>query len=233
MNRNKIIVQSPISLALLITLSFCTVAGSSSEEMRTVYDMKEHFLGLEVSVEAPYEANPGENITVTVRADASDVIYVEYIYVNIYGFNETEEISLANITCAEKENLNGLRTVDQIVTIPNDTSPGLTYGIMRWKWKSPQLSFPGVGFSLEVAPPFAGFIVTYVKNIELEELQSAYDALNETYHSLLGNGTDLESDYQGELTNTRNLMYAFIATTVVSAATAVFLMIRKTKARWE
>jgi len=72
-----------------------------------------------------------------------------------------------------------------------------------------------------------------VKNIELEELQSAYDALNEIYHSLLGNRADLESDYQGELTNIRNLMHAFIATTVVSAATAVFLMIRKPKARWE
>jgi len=232
MNYKKVVVSSLILSTLLVTLGFCTVVGSATEERRTVYDM-EYFLGLRVSVEAPYEVNPGENITVTVRAEASDSIYVDHIYVNIYRLNETEEISLANITCVEKEYLTGLRTVNQIVTVPNDTPPGLTYGIIRWKWKAPSIVYSGVEFSLEVSPPPAGFIVTYVKNIEFENLQTAYNTLNETYQSLLGNYTELESKYQGKLTGTRNVMYAFIATTLVSAVTAMFLIIRRPRERWE
>jgi len=200
--------------------------GAIPEERRPVYSM-EYFLGLRVSIVAPYLASPGENITVTVRVEVSGNTQVEFIYINIYGLeNQTEEISLANISMlapvapGEK---------DYIVTISNDTSPGLIYGKIEWKWTHEGAT---------ITPPPAGFVVTYVRNVELEELQAAYDELNATYYelnatynSLLANHTKLKN-YESELGATRNLMYIFVATTVVSAVTAMVLLIRGPKRPW-
>jgi len=212
----KVIISSLILSMLLLTLTYATVARATPEERRTVYSM-DQFLGLTVNVEAPYYADPGENITVAVRAVASSGTDVHYIHINIYALkNETEEIPLADIY------LDTPREVDYIITIPNDTSPGLIYGIIRWEW-----AHSGV----TVKPPPAGFVVTYVKNIKLEELQTAYDELNATYQSLLANYTKLKN-YKGELGTTRNLMYVFVATTVVAAATAFILLLRRPKRVW-
>lgn len=199
---------------LLLTLTTSAVVRATPEERRTVYEIDS--LGLKVSVVAPDLAYPGENITVTVRAEASDGTEVEYIHINIYGLkNETEKLSLEDIY---------LNTIphqhDYVIAIPNDTSPGLLYGTIEWGEWSVQFH----DIKLMITPPPAGFVVTYVKNLELEKLQAAYD-------SLLANYTKLE-DYKGELGATRNVMYLFVATTVVSAATAFILLIRRPKRLW-
>ena len=219
MNCKKVVVLSLGLSMLLLTLTYGAAVRATPEERRPVYSTD--FLGLEVIVEAPYLAYPGENITVTVNvtAEASALARVEYIHVNIYGLrNETEEISppLADIY---------INTVpyqyDHIITIPNDTSPGLLYGTIEWgKWS---VQFPGGEVTIENPPP-AGFVVTYVKNVELDELQVTYD-------ELLANYTKLKN-YKSELGSTRNLMYIFVATTVVSAATAFILLMRRPKRLW-
>jgi hypothetical protein len=222
MNCKKVVVLSLCLSTLLLTLAYSAVVGATSEERRIVYST-EYFNGLSVTIEAPYQAYPGDNITVTVRVEASGNVYVEYIYVSIYALrNETEEFQLAEFPCVEKSDLVVSHQVDYTVTIPNNTSPGLTYGVIRWEW-----TYMGI----TVAPPPAGFTVTYVRNLELEDLQEAYDELNATYHSLLANCTELE-DYKGELGATRNLMYIFVATTVVSAATVFVLLMRRPKRLW-
>jgi len=213
MDCKKVVVLS--LLMLLFTLTYSAVVRATPEERRTVYSM-EYFLGLRVTVEAPYQVDPSENITITARAETLGNVYVEYIYVDIYGLrNETEEIQLAEFTCVEKSDLTVPRNVDYVVTIPNNTSPGLTYGVIRWKW-----TYMGV----TVTPPPVGFTATYVKNVELEGLQTAYE-------SLLANYTKLEN-YKSDLGSTRNVMYILVATTVVSAATVFILLLRRPKRLW-
>ena len=219
MNNKKVVVLG--LLMLLLTLTYGAVVRATSEERRPVYEID--FLGLKVSIVAPYLADLGENITVTVNvtAEAPSGIDVEYIHISIHGLrNETEEIAppLADIY---------INTVpyqyDHIIPIPNDTAPGLLYGVIEWgEW---DMQFPGGGMKVTIEnPPPAGFVVTYVKNVELEELQAAYD-------ELLANYTELQN-YQSELGSTRNLMYIFVATTVVSAATAFILLVRRPKRPW-
>jgi len=222
MNCKKVVVLG--LLMLLFTLTYGTAARATSEERWIVYEMDS--LGLEVSIEAPYLADPGENITVTVITQASGAS--AYGRINIYGQrNETEAISLADIPIQ-------ISTVpyqgNHTILIPNDTSPGLLYGIIEWEEWSVQ--FPGGGMKVTIEnPPPAGFVVTYVKNVKLEELQAAYDQLNATYNSLLANYTKMKN-YKSELGSTRNVMYIFVATTIVSAATAFILLVRRPKKVW-
>jgi hypothetical protein len=192
---------------------------ATSEERRTVYEMDS--LGFKLSITAPYSADPGENITITIIANASDDITVEYVHISIHGLrNETEEISppLKEIhitTLPYGEN--------HTITIPNETAPGLLYGIIEWgEWRL-QLSDMGIEMTIKKPHP-AGFVVTYVKNVELERLQEAYDKLLDENKKLRG--------YEGELGSTRNLMYIFVVTTVVSAATAFVLLIRRPRGLW-
>jgi len=218
MNCKKVVVLSLSLSMLLLTLTYGATVRATPEERRTVYETDS--LGLKVSIAAPYFADPGENITVAVNVtvEASGSIDFGYIRIRICGLrNETEEISppLADIY---------INTVpyqhDHIITIPNYTCPGLLYGTIEWEKWSAQL----YGITLMITPPPAGFVVTYVKNVELEELQADYD-------SLLANYTKLEN-YKTELGSTRNLMYIFVATTVVSAATVFIILLRRPKRLW-
>ena len=80
--------------------------------------------------------------------------------------------------------------------------------------------------------PSSGFALTYVKNIDLEQLQAEYEELNATHQSLVQNYTKLESDLEEEVGSTRNLLYVFIATTVVASITVIVLLMRKPKKVW-
>jgi len=222
MNFKKVVVLSLSLSMLLLTLTYGAAVRAAPEETRTVYHLK--YGGLIIDVKAPYQADPGENITVTVRTEAAvSEIYVKYIYVNIYGIeNATDEVSLKNITHLEDSPL-AFHEVEYEVTIPDNISPGLTYGVILCEWDV-------MGAPQKIPP--AGFILTYVRHKEFEHLQAAYDELNATYHSLLTNYTELESKHKGEVNSVRNLMYLFVATTIVSAATVVVILFRRPKRLW-
>ncbi len=220
MKRKKVILLVLYLLALLLTLTYSVAAKATPEETRIVYSMD--FLGLKVNVVAPYFANPGENITVTVMAEGSGNIDINYVRLNVYALrNETDEFSLLEISISAVPHQG-----DYVITIPNDTSPGLLYGKINWRWYT-----ESQGMGVTIAPPPAGFTVTYIRNLELEELQGAYDELNATYHSLLANYTGLKN-YEGELGATRNVVYIFIATTVIAAATLLIFLMRRPKRDW-
>jgi len=207
---------TPLLVSAVLFLSTCSVlVESASNETWIVYDLE--YAGLRLRIEAPRQAYPGENITVTVKAEAPQKIYVEKIYIEIYGLrNETEKISLKNITYLENTFLTTPHEVNYVVEISNDTSPGLTYGIIQCKWEL--MDAP------QKIPP-AGFILTYVKGMELEQLKEAYD-------SLLGNYTELDSKYSSEVGGTRNLMYVFVGTTVVAGITVLLLVLRRPRTFW-
>lgn len=216
-----------IILALLLSVSLFAIInggilGFALEGTWEIYNLE--YAGLRVRIEAPCQVDPGENITVNVRAEAPQRIYVEYIYIEIYGLrNETDKIALKNMTHLKNTFLTTPHEVDYIVTIHNDTSPGLTYGTIECEWE-----FMGAPEKI----PSAGFVVTYVRSTQLEQLQAEYDELMANYTSLLANYTELDSKYAGELGGARNLMYVFVVTTIIAVGTVLFLILRRPKTFW-
>ena len=205
----------------LFTLPFFGIVISQSEQTKNVYHIG--YAGLIIDIFGPIQAYPGENITLTIVTEALTQINVEYINLTIYGIVDgSTEITLSTITHLEGSSLTFNETSYEI-PIPNNISPGLIYGNITCKW-----DFMG---STETILP-SGFPLTYVRNINLEQLQTEYDQLNSTYQLLLQNYTELESTYQAEIDSTRNYMYIFAATTIVATITIVVLLMRKPKKIW-
>ena len=208
--------------AFLLTLAFSGVGKSAPEEIASVYYLE--YGGLKIDIRAPDQAYPGENITVTVKTEAVvPQIYVKYINVDLYGVvNATTEVYLDQITHLKNSSLSS-HEVQYNITIPDNICPGLTYGIITCEWEL-------MGAPQKI--PSSGFALTYIKNMALEQLQAEYDELNATHQSIVQEYNELKSDLNEESDSTRNLMYVFIATTVVASITVVVLLMRKPKKVW-
>jgi len=206
----------------LLTLAFSGVGKSAPEKTPSVYSLD--YGGLTIDIRAPDQAYPGENITVTVKTEAVVTqIYVKYINVDLYGVvNATTEVYLDQIMHLKNSYLSS-HEVQYDIKIPDNICPGLTYGEVSCEWEA-------LGASFEILS--SGFVLTYVKNVALEQLQAEYDELNTTHQSILEEYTELKSGIKGEVDSTRNLMYVFIATTVVASITVVVLLMRKPKKVW-
>jgi len=206
---------------LLLILAFSGVGKSAPEETKNVYHID--YGGLTIDISAPIQAYPSENISITVAAEAVTKIDIDYIYVRIYGLvNATIEVTLSNITHIEDSSLT-FHEATYNIAIPDNLSPGLTYGLISCEWE-----FMGSPEKI----PSSGFALTYIKNIALEQLQAEYDELNATHQSILEEYTELKSGIKEEVDSTRNLMYVFVATTVVTSITVVVLLLRKPKKVW-
>jgi hypothetical protein len=209
-----------ILCTFILTLTFCGVGKSAPEETNNVYHID--YGGLTIDITAPIQAYPGENISITVTTEAVTQIDVEYIYVRIYGLvNATTEVTLSNITHIEDSPLTSHEATYDIA-IPDNLSPGLTYGLISCEW-----DFMGCPEKI----PSSGFALTYIKNLALEHLQAEYDELNATYQSIAQENTELKSG-SNDVDSTRNLMYIFIATTIVASITVFVLLLRKPKKVW-
>jgi hypothetical protein len=207
----------------LVTLAFSGVGKSAPEETQSVSPLD--YGGLRIDITAPVQAYSGENITVTVKTSASYVqqIYIKYITIDLYGvINATTKVYLDQITHLSNVSLSS-HELQYNVTIPDNISPGLTYGEVSCEWEA-------LGASFEILS--SGFVLTYVKSVALEELQAEYDELNATHQSIVQDYTELKSDLKEEADSTQNLMYVFIATTVVASITVVVLLMRKPKKVW-
>lgn len=208
--------------AFLLTLAFSGVGKSAPEETQSVYYLE--YGGLKIDIIAPDQAYPGENITVTVKTEAITEVYVKYIRVTIYGvINATDKVTLRDINHLENSSFTSAYEVQYNIKIPDNISPGLTYGIITCEWEL-------MGAPQKI--PSSGFALTYIKNIALEQLQAEYDELNATHQSIVQEYTELKSGIKEEVDSTRNLMYVFIATTVVASITVFVLLMRKPKKVW-
>ena len=206
----------------LLTLAFSGVGNAAPEETPSVYYLE--YGGLKIDIRAPDQAYPGENITVTVKTETVvPQIYVKYINVDLYGVvNATTEVILDQISHLKNSSLSS-HEVQYNIKIPDNISPGLTYGEVSCEWEA-------LGASFEILS--SGFVLTYIENVALEQLQAEYDELNTTHQSILEEYTELKSGIKGEVDSTRNLMYVFIATTVVASITVFVLLMRKPKKVW-
>ena len=208
---------------VVLSLSFSGMVQSQSEQTKNVYSLP--YGGLLIDIVAPVQSSPGNNITITITAEAASGVEVDvdYLDVQIYGIkNAKDETSLAEITHIENMPLT-FHEANYQISIPNDISPGLIYGIISSEWDF-------MGTHQRITP--SGFALTYIQNVELEELRAEFNQLNATYYDSLCNQTALESDLEVELGSTRNLMYIFVATTVVASITVIVLLMRKPKKVW-
>lgn len=204
----------------LLILVFSGVGKSAPEETKNVYHID--YGGLTIDISAPIQAYPGENISINVTTQAVTQIDIDYIYIRICGrVNATTEVTLTNITHIEGSSLTFHETQYDIA-IPDNFSPGVLYGFISCEW-----DFMGCPEKI----PSSGFALTYIKNVALEQLQAEYDELNATYQSVAQENTEMKSG-SNDVDSTRNLMYIFIATTVVASITVFVLLLRKPKKVW-
>ena len=207
----------------LLTLAFSGVGNAAPEKTQTVSPLD--YAGLRIDITVPVQACPGDNITVTVTTSASDVheIYIKHITIEIYGvINATTKVDLAQISHLSNVFISSHES-QYSIAIPDNISPGLTYGVIDCEWEL-------MGAPQKI--PSSGFALTYIDNVALEQLQAEYDELNATHQSIFEEYTELKAGIKDEVDSTQNLMYVFIATTVVASITVFVLLMRKPKKVW-
>lgn len=230
MNLKKPVISLLLS-TFLLSLAFGFVANA---ETQLVWSSPDEWEGIDVEIYAPHQTYPGDNITIRVKVGATKNLNDTYLTVRIYGSkSEGNDSWTTYVYILSGEDLPIGAVLDQNFTlnIISDVSPGSIYGHIYCLWN---VVFPvPKGYSQEDS-----FEVTYSKSKEFEELKAQFEELNAsyyelngTYNSLLANYTKLKN-YKSELGSTRNLMYVFVATTVVSAATVFILLIKKPKRVW-
>ena len=208
---------------LLLTLAFSGVGNAVSSETVKVTPLD--YGGLRIEITAPVHARPGDNINITVRTSASDVqqININYITLELYGIvNVTNSVPLAQIDHLSNVPLS-VHEIHYNITIPDDIAPGLTYGEVSCNWKA-------LGVSFEILS--SGFVLTYIEDVALEQLQADYDEICNTYDSIIEEYNELKSQANGDSGSTQNLMWVFVATTIVASVTVVVLLMRKPKKVW-
>ncbi|MBE0512160.1 hypothetical protein IBX38_03825 [Candidatus Bathyarchaeota archaeon] len=222
MNVKKIIILIVSMFTLSLAFVFTAIAENQSIWSFT-------WEGIDIEIYAPLQAYPGDNITLRAIVKSKEDLQDVYATIAIHGSvsegyekwtTYVEVLEDANFLVGETNDLQNFT-----VSIPSNVSSGLIYGHIYCTWKVYRVPV-WKDRSYEDS-----FILTYIMNKEFEQLQVAYDELNATYNSLLANYTKLEN-YKSELGSTRNVMYILVATTVVSAATVLILLMRRPKRLW-
>lgn len=228
-------------MIILIVATVCLVklAHPETEDTQTFYSLD--YGGLLVEIKAPAQAWPGNKINITIRAEASAKIHINFIRANITSLKEgREEIPLlSTVTFLENKDLEPGEFNETIyeVTIPEDALPGLIYGMAWYNWYIKGTA-PA---TFEMLPQ--AFPATFIENKPYLDLKEDYDALNSSYNELQGkyaslktNHTDLQEKYQ-QLAGSQNaqgnatgLMYLFLITTGIFVVTTVLLLVKRPKA---
>ncbi len=177
----------PLFVIFLLPLAFITVAKT---ETRLVWSFD--WEGIDVEVYAPYQAYPGDTITIRVRTAATKNLRDVEVSIGLYGSKvDGYDTWTGNITVRYNVDLYTGEFLDQNfnVSIPSDVSPGLIYGHTYCKWKV------GKHFYFIPRELDDSFIATYLKNKAYEDLQVAYSDLLNDHNTLLANYSDLLDDY--------------------------------------
>ena len=200
----------------LLSLVLVSVAKAETRLVRS-FDLE----GIGIRIFAPRQAYPGDNITLQTIVESKEDLRDVYVTIGIHGsISEGYDEWMEYITVLDDVDFSTAELNDQnfTVNIPSNVSSGLVYGHIYCTWKV---------YDIPVWKDCShedSFEVTYLRSNEFEQLQAAYD-------SLLANYTKLKN-YKSELGSTRNLMYIFVATTVVSAVTAFILLMRRPRRLW-
>ena len=229
-----------ITLTLLILLAATMIrnVNANSLDQDPVYALA----GFEVWVEYPFEAYPNQTITVNVTIKAWTNLMVNWTAIELHTFNNLtrEDELFYNIEYVSKpESLLGgesLNKTSYAIKIP-DYATNVLYGKMILKWTVKGTEESTV---YEREPTF---IMTCLRNPELERLRNKVPELekenaelkenvtdiNNTLTELLNDLKDIENRYEGELSGTRSVITILAITTIFFVATTAYLFLRKPK----
>lgn len=225
----------------MIILFVATINLSASGYAETNVDYKYYSLdsrGLLVEIEATGLAWPGENVNISIRAEATQAnVHLYYINVKISSLKENRsEALLDSATFFEDAHLKlgEFEETSYKILVPNNTLPGLLYGEVEYKW-----SIEGDESAFD---KLEAFPATYIQNKPYEEMRQSYEALNSflndlqaNYTSLEANYTNLQKEYQQLAANrtaqdnSTGLMYLFIITTGIFVVTTILLLAKRPK----
>ena len=198
--------------------------------------------GLCVEVKGPEEAEPGDkiNITITLNSTADD-LKVNYVYLTVYDFKGgREKKPVANLTHVappgQTFNYDENLTKSYEISISQDAWD-IMYGEISCEWVL------GGTVPSKHAILAHGFVMTYVRNVEMEEMAEQLQNTTKAYEDLLKNYTELNQTYwdlkingtssiETELSNTRLAMVILVVTTVFFIATTLYLMVKKPREYW-
>ncbi len=218
-----------ITALILINASLTTIAHSETAGTFRCYSFER--LGLLIEVEVTGVVWPRENITVSIKAVATQAnIHIRFVHVNVSSLKESRNKTLLSSTSFFEDthlSLGSSRETSYIVSVPEDTLPGLLYGEVWYKWS--------VEGDNDVSNELNAFPATYIQNKPYEDLRQDYEALNSFFNDLQANYTDLDEKYQqlagGQIAqnNATGLMYLFLITTGIFVVTTILLLIRRPK----
>jgi hypothetical protein len=238
MNPKEIAVPSVLTLVIVLLVTLTSVQGAYSEEAENRVFYSLDYGGLLIEVEAPVIAWPGDDVNVTLRAEASAKIHIVSIELNVSSLREgREEVPLLrNATFLGSVDLNPgmLNETTFTATIPGGALPGLIYGKVAYTWQI-RGTTPA---TLDILPQ--AFPATFIENEPYIRLKEDFDLVNSAYNSLQANYTSLNATYTGllleneslksdqiEESNATSLMYLFLVTTGVFVITTILLLAKR------
>jgi len=180
--------KSAVRIILVTTLLSLAFSSIAAAEVRLAWEFK--YKGLYIRCYAPYQAYPGDTITIRLRVEALQDLRDTNITLWIFG---SKALGYGNwtkrIVAVDNVDLSSgvLRDESYDVRIPPDADPGLIFNridcelkiIEQYVWT--KSSYVGV------------YEVTYLRNKPFEDLQVAYDDLSNKYNKLQADYSDLSS----------------------------------------
>lgn len=201
MRSKKIVIL--LSIAFLLLSAFSPVA--MAEETRRVLSFTEE--GLRVRVYAPYQAYPGDRITMRVTVTALEDLDDVTIDIYIFGSKSDAEGRVGydswddaiGVLYNERMDDGDTQTKDYRVRIPSDSDPGLVYGLIDCTW----LVYRPAGW--EDRSYKDSFTITYLRNKDYEDLQVDYSDLLNKYNKLVADYNKLSSEHNSLLATYNSL----------------------------
>jgi len=196
MNKKLLFLLLNLIIFMMVNISSSSTTLSSSQ---VVSSFHEDSINLEVS--APYRAYPDSRITIVTNLNTSKSVDHFTFYMIVNGC-KTEDYSSWSELVHVYENQNfsaGIwPTVYTDIDVPHDISPYMVYFFAKSNWHAKSQGTGENSKSLYIE-------IIYLRNTDYENLQNRYDVL------------------QADYVTTRNLMNAFIITTLVFIGATIYL----------
>lgn len=153
---------------LLFTLSSCIKAQAQYGNNKTF--LNSEIPGLKIKVDAPVEAKPGENITVTLKLEGQTSVLMKHFTLSIFGFLfGKDKILMAKIT--DSDFALGVKQYNCTCKVPENIW-GITYGEIILTYNATYNAGSGMPV---ITMPYknltVGFAMTSIENVYLEEVK--------------------------------------------------------------
>lgn len=193
-----------LSMAFLSFLAFSPVATAA--ETRRVLRLY-RYEGIDIRVYAPYQAYPGDRITIRVIVTALEDLEDVTVTIYVFGSKSDAEGRVGydswddEIGVLYMDRLDEDDRVDEYyrLRVPSDSDPGLVYGLIDCAWRV----YRTLGW--EDRSYRDAFTITYLRNKDYEDLQVDYSDLLDEHNKLVADYDELSGEYSGLLATYNSL----------------------------